>query len=219
MPNWRLSGGHRSPSAERLARRRGWPRQVGNDGVVRVLVPLTEARNISTSAASGVASVTLAASPPASPGQMTPNDRGLRGAIQTLREQLAKADQREESERRRAEHELALTNNSLVSERDRAEEMERHVNELMAERRQTHASPPDVRSVIKEVIREIAGGLLLTTGMMIGRHCGRWKARSPRCRRGSNTFKVALLPSDSEPSKPNTASRWSASGSTSSRHC
>jgi len=77
-----------------------------------------------------------------------------------LREQLAKADQREESERRRAEraeHELALTNNSLVSERDRAEEMERHVNELMAERRQTHASPPDVRSVIKEVIREIAG--------------------------------------------------------------
>ena len=157
MPNWRLSGGHRSPSAERLARRRGWPRQVGNDGVVRVLVPLAEARNISTSAASGVASVTLAASPPASPGQMTPDDRGLRGAIQTLREQLAKADQREESERRRAEHELALTNNSLVSERDCAEEMERHVNELMAERRQAQASPPDVRSVIKEVIREIAG--------------------------------------------------------------
>ena len=152
--------GTSQPSAERLARRRGWPRQVGNDGVVRVLVPLTEARNISTSAASGVASVTLAASPPASPGQMTRDDRGLRGAIQTLREQLAKADQREESERRRAEraeHELALTNNSLVSERDRAEEMERHVNELMAERRQTHASPPDVRSVIKEVIREIAG--------------------------------------------------------------
>jgi chromosome segregation ATPase len=152
--------GTSQPSAERLARRRGWPRQVGNDGVVRVLVPLAEARNISTSAASGVASVTLRASPPVSPGQMTPNDRGLRGAIQTLREQLANADQREESERRRAEraeHELALTNNSLVSERDRAEEMERHVNELMAERRQAQASPPDVRSVIKEVIREIAG--------------------------------------------------------------
>ena len=151
--------GTSQPSAERLARRRGWPRQVGNDGVVRVLVPLAEARNISTSAASGVASVTLAASPPASPGQMTRDDRGLRGAIQTLREQLAKADQREESERRRAEraeHELALTNNSLVSERDRAEEMERHVNELMAERRQAQASRPDVRSVIKEVIREIA---------------------------------------------------------------
>ena len=152
------------PSAERLARRRGWPRQVGNDGVVRVLVPLTEARNISTSAASGVAPVRLAASPPASPGQMAPDDkghvRGLRGAIETLREQLAKADQREESERRRAEraeHELALANSSLVSERERAEEMERHLNELTAERRQAQPSPPDVRSVIKEVIREIAG--------------------------------------------------------------
>ena len=31
-------------SAERLVRRRHWPRQTGNDGVVRVLVPLTEAR-------------------------------------------------------------------------------------------------------------------------------------------------------------------------------
>jgi hypothetical protein len=34
-------------SAERLVRRRRWPRQAGNDGVVRVLVPLTEARKVS----------------------------------------------------------------------------------------------------------------------------------------------------------------------------
>ena len=33
-------------SAERLVRRRHWPRQTGNDGVVRVLVPLTEARKV-----------------------------------------------------------------------------------------------------------------------------------------------------------------------------
>jgi len=31
-------------SAQRLVRRKHWPRQVGNDGVVRVLVPLDEAR-------------------------------------------------------------------------------------------------------------------------------------------------------------------------------
>jgi hypothetical protein len=31
-------------SAERLVRRRRWPRQAGNDGVVRVLVPLKEVR-------------------------------------------------------------------------------------------------------------------------------------------------------------------------------
>jgi len=155
--------GTSQPSAERLARRRGWPRHVGIDGVVRVLVPLTEARNISTSAASEVAPDKNEWAP-VSPGQMTSDDRGhvrgLRGAIETLREQLAKADQREESERERAEraeHELALANSSLVSERERAEEMERHLNELTAERRQAQPSPPDVRSVIKEVIREIAG--------------------------------------------------------------
>src|SRR5262245_3148359 len=33
-------------SAERLVRRKHWPRQIGNDGVVRVLVPLTEARKV-----------------------------------------------------------------------------------------------------------------------------------------------------------------------------
>ena len=33
-------------SAERLVRRHKWPRQTGNDGVVRVLVPLTEARKV-----------------------------------------------------------------------------------------------------------------------------------------------------------------------------
>ena len=33
-------------SAERLVRRHQWPRQTGNDGVVRVLVPLTEARKV-----------------------------------------------------------------------------------------------------------------------------------------------------------------------------
>ena len=31
-------------SAERLVRRKGWVRTTGNDGVVRVLIPLTEAR-------------------------------------------------------------------------------------------------------------------------------------------------------------------------------
>jgi hypothetical protein len=33
-------------SAERLVRRHQWQRQTGNDGVVRVLVPLTEARKV-----------------------------------------------------------------------------------------------------------------------------------------------------------------------------
>jgi hypothetical protein len=42
-------------SAERLVRRRRWPRQVGNDGVVRVTVPLTEATNPRERVVSGLA--------------------------------------------------------------------------------------------------------------------------------------------------------------------
>jgi hypothetical protein len=59
--------GTSQPSAERLVRRRGWPRQVGNDGVVRVLVPLTEARNVRNSAGGALA--------PAS-AELAPDNRG-----------------------------------------------------------------------------------------------------------------------------------------------
>ena len=146
------------PSAERLARRRGWPRQVGNDGVARVLVPLAEARYVSKPAASGVAPatavlapdkrelapVTSEGPPPAgpgqSPGQVAPDDRGhvrgLEDAFEALRDQLG------------------VANDSLISER-------RHVDELQAllaeERRRAQITAPDTRGIIKEVIREIAG--------------------------------------------------------------
>ena len=135
--------GTSQPSAERLARRRGWPRQVGNDGVVRVLVPLSEARNVSKNAVRTLAPATRAPAPdtsepppagpghvaPASPAHLAPDDRGLfRGlesALEALREQL-------------------------VSER-------RRVDELQALLTQAQTSAPDTRGIIKEVIREIAG--------------------------------------------------------------
>jgi len=145
-------------SAERLVRRRGWPRQVGNDGVVRVLVPLTEARNISKPEASGAAPATAVlapdksglapvrsevpppAGPGQSPGQVAPDDRGhvrgLEGAIEALRDQLG------------------VANDLLICERRRVDELQALLRE---ERRQAQTSAPDTRSVIKEVIREIAG--------------------------------------------------------------
>ena len=136
--------GTSQPSAVRLVRRRGWPRQVGNDGVVRVLVPLSEARNVSKSETRSLAPAAPAPTPdvseppqassghiaPVSPGQAAPDDRGLiRGlesAIEALREQL-------------------------VSERRRVDELQA----LLTQERRTSA--PDTRGIIKEVIREIAG--------------------------------------------------------------
>ena len=125
------------PSAERLARRRGWPRQVGNDGVARVLVPLAEARYVSKPAASGVAPatavlapdkrelapVTSEGPPPAgpgqSPGQVAPDDRGhvrgLEDAFEALRDQLGVANDSLISERRRGDELQAL----LTEERRR----------------------------------------------------------------------------------------------------
>ena len=139
--------GTSQPSAVRLVRRRGWPRQVGNDGVVRVLVPLSEARNVSKSETRSLAPAAPAPTPdvsepppassghiaPVSPGQAAPDDRGLiRGlesAIEALREQL-------------------------FSERQRVDELQ---DLLTQERRQARTSAPDTRGIIKEVIREIAG--------------------------------------------------------------
>lgn len=99
-------------SAERLVRRRRWSRQVGNDGVVRVLVPLTEARNHRQPASSdaspnkssdvrisGLSSLT---SPLISAPDIPLTIRPLESAIETLREQLAKANQWAEAEHGRA---------------------------------------------------------------------------------------------------------------------
>ena len=99
-------------SAERLVRRRGWPRQVGNDGVVRVLVPLTQARKVSKGAGRPLAPATSAPAPdtsepplagpghiaPAPPDHLASDDtglvRGLESALEALREQLVSERQR-----------------------------------------------------------------------------------------------------------------------------
>jgi hypothetical protein len=68
-------------SAERLARRQRWPRQVGNDGFARVLVP-----------------VEWTSLTDASPDVMARRSDALavlRVAVETLRGQLAQADKRE----------------------------------------------------------------------------------------------------------------------------
>ena len=75
-------------SAERLVRRRRWPKQLGNDGTVRVLVPADEARPASArSEASGAddpgehPAVRPAGCPPRYPGS-------FREVIRPLSEQF-----------------------------------------------------------------------------------------------------------------------------------
>ena len=119
MPSWQLSG---DITAFRGAfgAPPGLARQVGNDRVVRVLVPLTEARNISKPAPSGtdpdkreLARVIPEGLPPAgprqSPGRVAPDDRGhvrgLENAIEALQEQLE------------------FANNPLIDERKRINEL------------------------------------------------------------------------------------------------
>ena len=76
---------------------------------------------------------------PVVPGTDPGTIRALEGAIKALREQLAKADQREESEHRWRE----LANSSLVAERERAKRSEGRADELQValteERRRVEA--------------------------------------------------------------------------------
>ena len=59
-------------SAERLVRRHKWPRQTGNDGVVRVFVPLTEVRK-----AGGNRRISRPGDPPLTSAALVPDVRAV----------------------------------------------------------------------------------------------------------------------------------------------
>jgi hypothetical protein len=97
-------------SAERLVRRKNWPRQVGNDGVVRVLVPLTEARK--------VAGTRRGASSGYPPRTVAPDAPDIRGIIREVIREIAAAappDDRDDDD-----SEAIRTLQCVVDERDRA---------------------------------------------------------------------------------------------------
>jgi hypothetical protein len=75
-------------SAERLARRRRWPRQLGNDGIVRVIVPPSEATAEAADTRKRVRGDNL-------PQTVTPSSAdALVRAIAVLEHQLAIANRR-----------------------------------------------------------------------------------------------------------------------------
>jgi hypothetical protein len=107
-------------SAQRLVRRKHWPRQTGNDGIVRVLVPLDEARTRpailgghEVMSAPGQSPRTSAdnrtadsLSPGPSDGQSAPDDprtvRALESAVEELRATIADLRRRLDHESERA---------------------------------------------------------------------------------------------------------------------
>jgi hypothetical protein len=104
-------------SAKRLAQRHRWGRQVGNDGITRVTVPLAflekalvfKERDVTpdTKTVSPMTGMTEAMMPPGVAADITddiaPVTAALTQAVETLREQLTTANQWAEAERARAD--------------------------------------------------------------------------------------------------------------------
>jgi hypothetical protein len=109
------------PSARRLVLRHHWPRQAGNDGVVRVTVPLTALAKTAGSAGfrDTVTPATVShATDPTTTALVTVSDPvtdTLTRAIDSLREQLAIANGRGD----RAEHRIGELLAALAEERRR----------------------------------------------------------------------------------------------------
>jgi hypothetical protein len=159
-------------SARRLVLRHRWPRQTGNDGVIRVTVPLTALRKSPETAdfrdTTTPGSVTTTDPvPPDSVSHVTDamtvervstTDAAAAAAVTTTDPLTVIVIQTLSQAVDMLREDLGIANSLRLAERERAE---RRVNELQAllteEQRQAQTSAPDIRGIIKEVIREIAG--------------------------------------------------------------
>jgi hypothetical protein len=103
-------------SAERLAQRRRWPRQVGNDGMARVLVPIGEDRV--TPRRQG-----LTSAPDVAPRRGMPSAPDIGDVVGAairetpLREQLDIANQRADRAEQRADRERERASQAEAAER------------------------------------------------------------------------------------------------------
>ena len=163
------------PSVRRLVLRHRWPRQTGNDGVVRVTVPLTALRkspgtvDFPDTTTPGPITTTDPV-PPDSVSHVTDamtvecvstTDAAAAAAVTTTDPLTVIAIQTLSQAVDMLREDLGIANSFLLAERERAGRAERRVDELQGllteERRQAQTSAPDIRGIIKEVIREIAG--------------------------------------------------------------
>lgn len=121
-------------SAEQLARRRRWQKQLGNDGMVRVLVPFGEdrvtPRHKGPTKPPDIGDMKGGSESPLSQGGMTAPDigevigRAIRDAVAPLAGQLEQERARADSEQARAESEHVRAHSEQIraeSERKRAD--------------------------------------------------------------------------------------------------
>jgi hypothetical protein len=146
------------PSARRLVLRHRWPRQIGNDGVVRVTVPLTALTSV-TATDSRTATTTARRKGPETAGfgdtttpetvtmtadsvsyatdNLTPTPIGMTDtttpvSVITTDPLTAIGIQTLSQAVEMLREDLAIANGSLLTERERAEQAERRVDELLA---------------------------------------------------------------------------------------
>ena len=142
-------------SAERLVRRRHWRRQVGNDGVVRILVPLDDAQDRGQRADSGKdQSVRTTSEDVRIFGDVRGTIRTLETAVRTLGEQLEAANDSLLSERRRAEHaehrvDELLT--SLTEERRQIDRLHTALADAVAAERIAADEAAALRAIVTEL--------------------------------------------------------------------
>jgi hypothetical protein len=117
-------------SAERLVRRRRWPRQVGNDGIAHVLVPLGEdvpAEHVAPRHHGGYPGMMAVPDSSGHPPMTAARDieevvrEAIRDAVTPLTAQLERAEQRIVDERSRADRAEQLASDERVRA-DRAEQ-------------------------------------------------------------------------------------------------
>jgi hypothetical protein len=112
-------------SATRLAMRRKWRRQRGNDGIARVLVPMTEAEPARATASDVMGVIAGDVSHDATP-DIARTINALEEHVITLRERLAEAEQRIAREATRADQAEA----EVRAEREAARRLAEQIAEL-----------------------------------------------------------------------------------------
>jgi hypothetical protein len=176
-------------SAEQLTRRKRWPRQLGNDGMVRVLVPLGEDRVTPHQQvppkppmkAPDVGGMAGAYEGPPSQGAIRAPDIGdvirqaIRDAVAPLAAQLEQERARADSEQTRAESEHVRAHSEQIradSERVRANSEQKRADraELREDSERTRADSERIRAeelqakldtaaAAERIAREAAAGL------------------------------------------------------------
>jgi hypothetical protein len=158
-------------SAERLVRRKHWRRQVGNDGIVRILVPLDDTENPKERAdPDNGGSVRMTRSAVRTGDDVRGTLRTLETAVRTLGEQLEVANTALFSERQRVDA-LQI---GLTEERRRVEDGRKRIDELQQRVDELHTALADAVTAERIAAGEAAALRTIVDGLRARPWWRRW---------------------------------------------